>query len=76
MVATRSRWIHARLVLTAGCELDCTDDPGEGDPPAYQAILRLRTDHREADVIFAQGVGPDYDPAQTAKKLWQVTAFS
>ncbi|MFH8365939.1 DUF1330 domain-containing protein [Streptomyces sp. NPDC018031] len=39
------------------------------DSPAYQAILRLRTDHIEGDLLFIEGVGPDYDPVERAAKL-------
>ncbi len=37
--------------------------------PAYQAILRLRTDHITGDVILVEGVAPDYDPRATAAAL-------
>ncbi|RFU82318.1 DUF1330 domain-containing protein [Streptomyces triticagri] len=33
---------------------------------AYQAILPLRTDHIEGDVILVPGVPEGYDPASTA----------
>ncbi|MFJ8045694.1 DUF1330 domain-containing protein [Kitasatospora sp. NPDC096147] len=36
------------------------------DSPGYRAILPLRTAHIEADVVLAEGVGPDYDPAASA----------
>ncbi|MFE7464540.1 DUF1330 domain-containing protein [Streptomyces sp. NPDC057499] len=36
------------------------------DSPAYQAILRLRTDHVPGDVVLVEGVGPGYDPAVRA----------
>ncbi|MFF9351549.1 DUF1330 domain-containing protein [Streptomyces sp. NPDC014734] len=39
------------------------------DSPAYQDILRLRTDHVEGDVILIEGVGPGYDPTERANKL-------
>ncbi|WEV27547.1 DUF1330 domain-containing protein [Streptomyces sp. 71268] len=39
------------------------------ESPAYQAILRLRTDHIEGDVVLVEGVGPDYDPAERARAL-------
>ncbi|MEU6659101.1 DUF1330 domain-containing protein [Streptomyces sp. NPDC046821] len=39
------------------------------DSPAYQAILRLRTDHIEGDLLLIEGVGPDYDPTERAGKL-------
>ncbi|GAA4692401.1 DUF1330 domain-containing protein [Streptomyces youssoufiensis] len=39
------------------------------DSPAYQAILRLRTDHIEGDVLLVEGVGPDYDPTERARVL-------
>ncbi|MFF5716021.1 DUF1330 domain-containing protein [Streptomyces buecherae] len=39
------------------------------DSPAYQAILRLRTDHIEGDVLLIEGVGPDYDPTERARAL-------
>ncbi|MFF4323190.1 DUF1330 domain-containing protein [Streptomyces sp. NPDC001568] len=38
------------------------------DSPAYQAILRLRADHIEGDLLI-EGVGPTYDPAERARKL-------
>lgn len=37
--------------------------------PAYQEILRLRTDHVVGDLLLIEGVGPDYDPRQRAAKL-------
>jgi uncharacterized protein (DUF1330 family) len=37
--------------------------------PAYQAILRLRTDHIQGDVVLVDGVGPAYDPAARAERL-------
>ena len=37
--------------------------------PAYQEILPMRTDHIEADVILADGVGEGYDPRATAAAL-------
>ncbi|WP_425442594.1 DUF1330 domain-containing protein [Streptomyces colonosanans] len=37
--------------------------------PAYQDILRLRTDHIEGDVLLIEGVGPGYDPRERAAKL-------
>ncbi|KUJ66124.1 hypothetical protein ACZ90_40450 [Streptomyces albus subsp. albus] len=37
--------------------------------PAYQAILRLRADHIEGDLLLIEGVGPDYDPLERAAKL-------
>ncbi|MEU1819720.1 DUF1330 domain-containing protein [Streptomyces roseifaciens] len=39
------------------------------DSPAYQDILRLRTDHIESDVLVIDGVGPGYDPAGRARVL-------
>ncbi|MFF4323848.1 DUF1330 domain-containing protein [Streptomyces sp. NPDC001568] len=39
------------------------------DSPAYQAILRLRADHIEGDLLLIEGVGPTYDPAERARKL-------
>ncbi len=39
------------------------------DSPAYRAILRLRTDHIEGDVLLIDGVGPDYDPTTRARTL-------
>ncbi|MEU1673702.1 DUF1330 domain-containing protein [Streptomyces roseifaciens] len=39
------------------------------DSPAYQDILRLRTDHIEGDVLVIDGVGPGYDPAERARVL-------
>ncbi|SNY80508.1 Uncharacterized conserved protein, DUF1330 family [Nocardia amikacinitolerans] len=37
--------------------------------PAYQAILRLRADHIDGDLVLVEGVGPDYDPSERAAKL-------
>lgn len=37
--------------------------------PAYQAIIRLRTDHIDGDLLLIEGVGPDYDPRERAAKL-------
>ncbi|THA75069.1 DUF1330 domain-containing protein [Streptomyces sp. A0642] len=34
--------------------------------PAYQELLPLRTRHMAADVVFVEGVGPDYDASATA----------
>ncbi|MCF3179680.1 DUF1330 domain-containing protein [Streptomyces polychromogenes] len=39
------------------------------DSAAYRAILRLRTDHIEGDLLLIEGVGPNYDPAERALKL-------
>lgn len=39
------------------------------DSPAYRAILRLRTDHIEGDLLLIDGVGPVYDPAERARIL-------
>ncbi|GAA2354856.1 DUF1330 domain-containing protein [Streptomyces cuspidosporus] len=39
------------------------------ESPAYQEILRLRTDHIEGDLILVEGVGPGYDPTERARKL-------
>lgn len=39
------------------------------ESPAYQAILPLRTDHIDGDVIIVDGVPGDYDPARTATRL-------
>ncbi|MGW6834910.1 DUF1330 domain-containing protein [Streptomyces sp. NPDC054949] len=39
------------------------------DSPAYRSILRLRTDHIEGDLLLIEGVGPDYHPAERARKL-------
>ncbi|MFG2638591.1 DUF1330 domain-containing protein [Streptomyces sp. NPDC048362] len=39
------------------------------DSPAYRAILRLRTDHIEGDLLLIEGVRPNYDPAERARKL-------
>ncbi|MDO3703212.1 DUF1330 domain-containing protein [Micromonospora sp. C28SCA-DRY-2] len=36
---------------------------------AYQAILPLRTDHLEGEVIIVEGVGPDHDSAAMAAEL-------
>ncbi|MCK7625866.1 DUF1330 domain-containing protein [Streptomyces sp. RS10V-4] len=37
--------------------------------PAYQDILRLRTDHIDGDLVLVEGVGPAYDPSERAAKL-------
>ncbi|WP_437115336.1 DUF1330 domain-containing protein [Streptomyces flaveolus] len=37
--------------------------------PAYQEILRLRTDHIDGDVVLVEGVGVGYDPRERAVKL-------
>ncbi|WP_406281520.1 DUF1330 domain-containing protein [Nocardia sp. NBC_00881] len=37
--------------------------------PAYQAILPLRTDHIEGDLLLIEGVDPNYDPRERAAKL-------
>lgn len=39
------------------------------DSPAYQAILRLRADHIDGDLLLIEGVGPDYDPRERMAKL-------
>ncbi|MFF3013672.1 DUF1330 domain-containing protein [Streptomyces sp. NPDC057939] len=39
------------------------------ESPAYRAILRLRADHIEGDLLLIEGVGPGYDPAERALKL-------
>ncbi|WP_255951292.1 DUF1330 domain-containing protein [Streptomyces odontomachi] len=39
------------------------------DSPAYQEILPLRTDHIEGDVIFVEGVAPEYDAKRTAAHI-------
>ncbi|WP_405567074.1 DUF1330 domain-containing protein [Streptomyces sp. NBC_01167] len=39
------------------------------DSPAYRAILRLRTDHIEGDLVLIEGVGPNDDPAERARTL-------
>ncbi|MGG2464117.1 DUF1330 domain-containing protein [Streptomyces sp. RGM 3693] len=39
------------------------------ESPAYQQILRLRTDHVEGDVLLIEGVGPEYDPRERSQKL-------
>ncbi|MGI5445639.1 DUF1330 domain-containing protein [Streptomyces sp. CA-243310] len=36
------------------------------DSPAYQAILSLRTDNIPGEIIFVDGVAPDYDARLTA----------
>ncbi|MDX3129188.1 DUF1330 domain-containing protein [Streptomyces europaeiscabiei] len=43
------------------------------DSPAYRAILRLRTDHIEGDLLLIEGVGPNYDPARRAR-TWRTEA--
>ncbi|WP_420802542.1 DUF1330 domain-containing protein [Streptomyces cavernae] len=42
--------------------------------PAYQEILRLRTDHIDGDVVLVGGVGDGYDPRERAAKLRAETA--
>ncbi|MET9361794.1 DUF1330 domain-containing protein [Streptomyces sp. NPDC006632] len=37
--------------------------------PAYQAIVHLRTDHIEGDLVLIEGVAPAYDPAVRARTL-------
>ncbi|QKV92876.1 DUF1330 domain-containing protein [Streptomyces sp. NA02950] len=44
------------------------------ESPAYQEILPLRTDHIPADLIFVDGVGPDYNAAGTAAKAREAAA--
>lgn len=39
------------------------------DSPAYRAILKLRTDHIEGDLLLIEGVGPNYDPTERARTL-------
>ncbi|MFF1414596.1 DUF1330 domain-containing protein [Streptomyces sp. NPDC058289] len=39
------------------------------DSPAYRAILHLRTDHIEGDLLLIEGVGLDYLPAERTRKL-------
>ncbi|MER5807884.1 DUF1330 domain-containing protein [Streptomyces sp. NPDC002033] len=39
------------------------------DSPDYRAILHLRTDHIEGDLLLIEGVGPGYDPAERARTL-------
>ncbi|MFJ6054361.1 DUF1330 domain-containing protein [Streptomyces sp. NPDC092307] len=39
------------------------------DSPAYRTILHLRTDHIEGDLLLIEGVGPNYHPAERARKL-------
>uniref|UniRef100_A0AAU2K4M6 DUF1330 domain-containing protein n=1 Tax=Streptomyces sp. NBC_00049 TaxID=2903617 RepID=A0AAU2K4M6_9ACTN len=39
------------------------------ESPAYRAILRLRADHIDGDLLLIDGVGPDYDPAERARVL-------
>ncbi|MFD5146253.1 DUF1330 domain-containing protein [Streptomyces sp. NPDC058401] len=39
------------------------------DSPPYQAIVHLRTDHIEGDLLLIEGVGPEYHPAERARKL-------
>ncbi|MFI5764097.1 DUF1330 domain-containing protein [Streptomyces sp. NPDC051563] len=43
------------------------------DSPAYRAIVHLRTDHIEGDLLLIEGVGPDYHPAERARKLQGAT---
>jgi len=36
---------------------------------AYQAIVKLRTDHLVGDVILVDGVAPDHSPSKFAAKI-------
>ncbi|WP_433384220.1 DUF1330 domain-containing protein [Micromonospora sp. KLBMP9576] len=36
------------------------------ESPAYQAVLPLRTDHLEGDVVIVEGVGPEHCAAAKA----------
>ncbi|MEU7316675.1 DUF1330 domain-containing protein [Streptomyces sp. NPDC007083] len=42
--------------------------------PAYQELLPLRTAHIDGDVIIAEGVGEDYDPASMAAAFHRAMA--
>ncbi|MFI7244390.1 DUF1330 domain-containing protein [Streptomyces qinglanensis] len=44
------------------------------DSPEYQELLPLRTAHIDGDVIIAQGVGDDYDPASMAAAFHRAMA--
>lgn len=46
------------------------------DSPHYQAIMRLRTDHIDGDLIMVDGVAPDYDAAHTAARLRAISRGS
>ncbi|PZT76317.1 MULTISPECIES: DUF1330 domain-containing protein [unclassified Streptomyces] len=37
--------------------------------PAYQELVPLRTRSMAGDVVFVEGVAPDYDPSATAAAL-------
>ncbi|MFC9894093.1 DUF1330 domain-containing protein [Nocardia sp. NPDC127579] len=37
--------------------------------PAYQAILPLRADHIDGNLVLVDGVGPGYDPRKRAAQL-------
>ena len=39
------------------------------DSAAYQAILPLRADHLDGEVILVEGVGPDHDSAAMAAEI-------
>ncbi|MFF4266274.1 DUF1330 domain-containing protein [Streptomyces virginiae] len=39
------------------------------DSPAYRTILHLRTDHIQGNLLLIEGVGPNYQPAERARKL-------
>ncbi|MBL1076075.1 DUF1330 domain-containing protein [Nocardia sp. 2] len=42
---------------------------------AYQAIIHLRTDHIDGDLLLIEGVVPEYDPAERAAKLRAETVY-
>lgn len=44
--------------------------------PAYQTILHKRTDHTVSDLIFVDGVGPDFTPAAYARQIRGLLANS
>ncbi|TDD96440.1 DUF1330 domain-containing protein [Actinomadura rubrisoli] len=45
------------------------DARGWYESDAYQAILPLRADHLEGEVILVEGVGPDHDSAAMAAEI-------
>jgi uncharacterized protein (DUF1330 family) len=45
------------------------------DSPAYQAILRLRTNNIDGSAVIVDGVAPGYDPAHTAAALRQRAGY-
>ncbi|WP_406342829.1 DUF1330 domain-containing protein [Streptomyces sp. NBC_00648] len=44
------------------------------ESPAYQELLPLRTDHIPGDLVLVDGVDPDYEAAQTARRFREAQA--